>query len=328
MPRKPSKRKSGRKSRKPSASSTQWTKIFGAITILMVLVAAAGWITDRMLRRPVPAAAVKTPRVAKLPAATESAAATKPPRYEIYPREKPAAVPPAAPLTPSVRQKELPRVALIIDDVGYNRKVARRLLDLDAPVTLSIFPFSPHGRAIARKAAARGVEVLLHLPMEPLEYPRVNPGPGVLLSSMSTEELIDQLDRDLDDLPGVIGVNNHMGSRMTADRGRMNQILAHIHGRNLFFIDSRTTHHSVGRDAARALHIPFAERQVFLDHTREAATIRSEIQRLIAVAQRQGSAVGIGHPYTITVEVLEDELARIKKHVRLVPASQVVGQIG
>lgn len=152
--------------------------------------------------------------------------------FEIFPpSEKPQPLPPP----PSVPSKDgLPRVALIIDDVGYNKRIAEGFLKLDAVLTFAIFPHSPHRNAIARMAVADGTEIMLHLPMEPMGYPKYDPGPGVLLSTMNTKELLAQLNANLESVPGIKGVNNHMGSKLTTDAKRMAEILRALKKRKLF----------------------------------------------------------------------------------------------
>ena len=169
---------------------------------------------------------------------------------------------------------------------------------------------------------------MLHLPMEPMEYPRVDPGPGALLTSMSPDELIAQLTKNLDTLPSARGVNNHMGSKMTTMSNQMYQIFSILKKRNLFFIDSRTTAESLSRPSARLLKIPFAQRDIFLDHVQNADFIRKQLKKLVRIAIRHGTAIGIGHPHPITIDVLQEELPKLKNKVELVPASAVVHVIG
>lgn len=244
------------------------------------------------------------------------------PSFEIFPAapEPPAPPPPVLPEAPA----KLPRVSIIIDDLGYEMDVAEKFLSLDGPLTYSILPWSPFQREIADAAHRKGCAVMLHLPMEPRQYPRVDPGPGALLSDMSPDERIRVLKADLDAIPHVKGVNNHMGSRMTADSAHMNQVFSVIRKRGLFYIDSRTTAESRCRSSARLFRVPFAERDIFLDHVPEPGFIRKQLERLVAIAGKTGTAVGIGHPYPATYEVLAAELPKLKKRVRLVPASEVV----
>ena len=215
-------------------------------------------------------------------------------------------------------------MAIIIDDMGYDRALADRFINLKIPLTFSILPHSPRGRDIARTARQKGLEIMLHLPMEPDEYPAVNPGDGVLLTSMGPDALIARMENNLNDIPHVAGVNNHMGSKMTRDSTRMYQVFSVIKKRGLFFVDSRTTPGSQCRPAARLLQVPFAERDVFLDNNPDVAAIAAQIDRLIAVARRNGKAVAIGHAHGSTCTALEKHLAVLTRQVELVPASHLV----
>jgi len=165
---------------------------------------------------------------------------------------------------------------------------------------------------------------MLHQPMEPDELSRVNPGPGVLLTSMSPDDIIRQLNANLDEIPDIKGVNNHMGSKMTANAPQMRQIFSVLKKRDLFFVDSRTTSKSVCRLSAGLLQVPFAERDVFLDHRHDAAFIRKQIKTLIRIAKKDGHAIGIAHPHATTCTVLNDSMGELKKQVDIVPVSQVV----
>ncbi|MFP4445666.1 MAG: divergent polysaccharide deacetylase family protein [Desulfosudaceae bacterium] len=217
-----------------------------------------------------------------------------------------------------------PRIAIIIDDLGYDRHIARQFLELDAPLTFAILPFSPQNKRIAAAAHGRGREIMLHLPMEPLEYPHINPGAGVLLTSMSPDQLIGQLKKNLADVPHIAGVNNHMGSRLTADSSRLYQIFSILKKEHLFFIDSQTTGSSLCRSAARLLQVPFARRDVFLDNSLSETYIRRQVNILLRTAEHRGCAIGIGHPHEETCRVLQEMLPRINQRARLVPASQLV----
>lgn len=270
---------------------------------------------------------------------TEKPAATKPPVYEVFP-EKPstpktpaaesdalqAALPPSPPEPPPL--KKPPRVAIIIDDLGYDRQLAEKLIDLNAPFTVAILPHSPHQEATARLAHDRGLEVMLHLPMEPVEYPEINPGPGALLASMGPDELLRVLEENLKAVPHIKGVNNHMGSRLTANSEQMYQVFSALKRHGLYFVDSRTTDESVCRPSARLFQIPFTQRDVFLDNSQDPASIRKQIRELVRIAQRKGEAVGIAHPHPATYTVLKEELPALRQQVEIVPASRLVRVIG
>ena len=248
-----------------------------------------------------------------------------PPAFEVFPAPAPVLPPPSACLPdPDIR----PRIALIIDDIGYNRAVAERFVMLHPAITLSVLPRSPHGAAIARSARSRGREIMLHLPMEPLEYPAIDPGPGALTAAMTPAEIRRTLIDHLDAVPFVTGVNNHMGSRLTTLSAPMYEILAVLKSRHLFFIDSRTTESSLAGRTARLLQVPFARRDVFLDHDPVPSAIRTQIRLLIRIARLHGEAVGIGHPHKTTLEVLTAELSVITEAADLVTASRLVHTSG
>jgi polysaccharide deacetylase 2 family uncharacterized protein YibQ len=156
----------------------------------------------------------------------------------------------------------------------------------------------------------------------------VDPGPGALLTSMMPDQLIHQLNKNLNALPDVKGVNNHMGSKLTAESSQMYQIFSILKKKNLYFVDSRTSSQTLCKPSARLFQIQFAQRDIFLDHIQEAQFIRKQIQKLIRIALRNGYAVGIGHPHPVTYKVLHEMLPDLLKEVRLVPASKIVQRIG
>lgn len=266
----------------------------------------------------------------------EKPAAGKPPIYEVFP-EKPAApktraadsdtlhaaIPPA-PIEPPAPLKKRPRVAIIIDDLGYDRQIAEKFMDLNAPITLAVLPHSPHQETIAQMAHTRNIEVMLHLPMEPVEFPEINPGPGALLSSMAADELLAVLEKNLRSVPHIRGVNNHMGSRLTAQSEQMYQVFSTLKRHGMYFIDSRTTDESVCRPSARLFQVAFNQRDVFLDHIQSADFIRKQLRELVSIARRKGEAVGIGHPHPTTCLVLKEELPTLRRQVEIVPASYLV----
>ncbi len=311
------KRKIGRQNtpkRKPTKKSTQKTNLMRAVAglgVLIILIIIAGVLAHHLLLRKRPVEPVVKPR------------ATKIPRFEIYPEKE---VPPHKPIPKPVPgiPKELPKIAIIIDDIGYDKEIVEKFLGLDAIFTFSILPYSPFQKSIARSVHSKGFDVMLHLPMEPNEYPMVNPGPGALLTSMSPDQLINQLDRDLDSVPFVKGVNNHMGSKMTTVSTQLYQIFSVLKKRKLFFIDSRTTTETLCKPSAQLLQVPFAQKDVFLDHIQTPDFIRKQIHRLIHIANSHGEAIGIAHPHDVTYDVLRELLPELKKKAILVHASDVV----
>lgn len=218
---------------------------------------------------------------------------------------------------------DIPQIVIIIDDIGYDRQMAMELYALDPNITFSVLPFSPFGREISQQLHAKGAKLMLHLPMEPMEYPDVNPGPGALLASMDPDLLLDQLRKNLEDVPGIVGVNNHMGSKLTAQSDKMHQIFTVLKKQDLFFIDSRTAPQSQGESSARLFSLRFAQRDIFLDNVQDIGYITGQFQSLIRIALKHGTAIGIGHPYKTTLETLKIELPKIKGRVRVVPAENL-----
>ncbi len=217
----------------------------------------------------------------------------------------------------------VPRVAIIIDDMGYDIGLDRAFIRLEAPLSFAFLPMAPFTRKLALEARHMGRDVLVHLPLE-AENKSIDPGPGVLNVDMGFDSMLTRLRHDLDLVPGAVGVNNHMGSRFTADRQAMRIVLAEIKRRGLFFVDSRTTKYTIAYKSALALGIPSAERSVFLDHNTDPAAIKSELQRLTKLARLRGQAVAIGHPHTNTLRVLYQNLPRLCRDVKLVPVHELL----
>ncbi|GEM_PF-3581742 len=218
----------------------------------------------------------------------------------------------------------LPAISIIIDDIGYSREIGAQLLDLPRPVTLSILPHSPHGAALAQRAQRSGHEIMLHLPME--SSIGADSGPGTLASGMSGEQFERTLLDNLRAIPGISGVNNHMGSLLTSRRDAMQQLMDGIaaHG-ELFFVDSRTAIGTVAEDTARRFGIPSTRRDVFLDNLQEVAAIDRQFDKLLERARRNGYALAIGHPYPETLAVLQRRLPQLRG-IRLIRVDQQIAE--
>lgn len=339
--KRPVRKKNSRKKKKTPFYANNFFKTIYGLVLLLTIVISTGVIARYLITEPPqpqkktaavkkakpipPPTAQKTPPPKPVPPKkAPTVKSDKPPVYEIYPaKDSPPMDGPHK--NPALKKTGgLPAVAIIIDDLGYDPKKAARFISLAPALTFSILPATPYFKTCVRKARDREREVILHLPMEPKEYPIVDPGPGALLSSMTPDQMLGQLTRHIDALGYVKGVNNHMGSRLTADADRMNQIFTVLKKRHLYFIDSRTSSSSQAYSAARKFKVPFAQRDVFLDHVQEDQFIKDQLQLLIRVARRDGSAIGIGHPYKITYDVLKKELPDLQRHVRIVPASHLV----
>jgi hypothetical protein len=312
-----------RRSRKNKLFKSSLLKAVAGLAVLGLLVVIIGWLAHFLIPPPDPSAPPVIPKT--IPPIKEMIA--KIPRFEVFPeKEIPPEKPPLVPPVPTPPQ--LPKVAIIIDDLGYDSRIAKQFSEIDAVVTFAILPQSPFQQKIANLADGRGFDTMLHLPMEPVEYPAVNPGPGTLLTSMTPDQLIQQLEKNLDAVPSIKGVNNHMGSKMTAASSQMYQIFSVLKQRNLFFIDSRTTIDTLCKPSARLFQIPFAQRDVFLDHHLHHDFIRNQLKELVRIARRNGQAVGIGHAHALTYQVLREMLPELQKEVQLVPASEIVHPVG
>ncbi|MBF0303079.1 MAG: divergent polysaccharide deacetylase family protein [Desulfamplus sp.] len=217
----------------------------------------------------------------------------------------------------------LPKIAIIIDDIGFDITMADAISHIDKNLTISIIPGSPSGRQIAKKLHAKGVEIILHQPMEPLQYPSIDPGYGAILSSMTSDDILKVLNKNLDLIPQASGMNNHMGSKLTPLSQPMQQIFTVLKKRELFFIDSLTSKHSTGRREAALIHLPFASRDVFLDNCKDKKYIKKQLEELLIIAKQRGRAIAIGHPYSETYLVLKEEMPVLQKSVSIVPVSQL-----
>jgi len=204
--------------------------------------------------------------------------------------------------------QEKPRLAVIIDDLGYDLAAGERVVNLPGPVACAILPMTPRGKWLADKAEANGKDVLLHLPLQ-AEESEGPAEPGDLLLDMSRSQFARVFAEDLAAVPHAIGVNSHRGSMLTRHPGHMRWLMEELTARgDLFFVDSYTTPSSVALQLAREAGIPATRRDVFLDPDRSPDTLVREFARLKKLAAQNGFAVGIGHPYPATLDFLEKEL--------------------
>jgi len=200
------------------------------------------------------------------------------------------------------------RIAIIIDDLGYQLEAGRRAIELPGPVGYAVLPGTPRGRLLAETAHNRGKEVLLHLPLQAVGQSGPDE-PGSITLDMSREAFRSTFAAALDSVPFAIGVNSHRGSLLTRHPGHMRWLMEEIGDRqDLFFIDSYTTHESVALQVANEMQVVAIKRDVFLDNENTPAAIAREFERLKLLAREHGSAVAIGHPYPVTLEFLEREL--------------------
>lgn len=220
--------------------------------------------------------------------------------------------------------RDLPKIAIVIDDIGNDYRLASSIMDIGLPFTLSVLPSSTYAKRIAEKAGEKGFEVILHLPMEPKNYPSVNPGPDALLTKMDEIEIRALVDKNLKKVPGVSGVNNHMGSYFSEKEDKMKYVLIELKKRGLFYLDSRTSSKSVGFRLAGETGVPAAEKNVFLDTDNSKKAIKYQVERLLGIARYSGEAIGIGHPYEMTLDVLKDYADIFETEFKVVPVSELV----
>ncbi|HVT18809.1 MAG TPA: divergent polysaccharide deacetylase family protein [Thermoanaerobaculia bacterium] len=222
-------------------------------------------------------------------------------------RHGPALSPPRAGDEAVIPGREA-RVALVIDDLGRSLGDLDTLKRLGIPLTYAVLPFESQTSEVVAALRRRGEEILCHLPMEPASGG--NPGPGALRLGMTREQLHDSTLAAIAAVPGAVGVNNHMGSSLSADAGSMATILGALRARGLYFLDSRTSSRSVGYRLATALGIPAAERQVFLDDDQRPEAISAQFHHLLDLARDRGEAIAIGHPHSATLAALAGEVPR------------------
>ncbi|WP_305046713.1 divergent polysaccharide deacetylase family protein [Geoalkalibacter sp.] len=251
------------------------------------------------------------PIIAMPPAPVEEPPAAPQPAPEDAP-EPPAPAAPVPPASPEPLIAAPPgtfRVAIIVDDLGQDLQAARTLLGLDLDLTFAVLPNLAHSARTAELAHRAGREVIVHIPMEPVDFPRKNPGANALMDDLAEDEIRRRLQSHLAQVPHAVGGNNHMGSRFTRNRDGMQVVMEELAERGLFFVDSLTSGSSVAAATAEQFGVPRAVRDLFLDNEQDVGKIRHELQRLIRLAQKNGSAVAICHPYPQTLEALRLEKA-------------------
>ena len=204
-----------------------------------------------------------------------------------------------------------PKVAIIIDDLGNSLESASLFIGFPYPLTLSVLPKTPHAAKIGSAAVLEGKGVMLHLPME-AETGNDKLGEGAIFTTMNDEDIGRQVEDDLLFLPMARGVNNHMGSKASGDMRVIKAVLNVIQKRGLFIVDSLTSSASVLYTTAKSMHIPSAKRDVFLDNERDISYIKGQIKHLLAMAKKDGIAIGIGHPYLETAQALKESIEEFK----------------
>jgi hypothetical protein len=293
-----------------------------SLIVLILLAAIAGWwllrpkphhVIHYVFHTLAPSAEPATP--VATPVATPLATAT------------PTAVPTTSPTSTPAANLHGPQLALIVDDCGQWIATERGFVALEIPLTLSVLPDVPYTSVIATEASNAGKGVMLHLPMETLSG--LNPGPGKVTTEMSDAQIVAQVQIDLAEVPLARGVNNHEGSKASADARVMRAVIGVLAQHNLFFIDSLTNAASVGEATARSMGVPTAGRDVFLDNRADVAYTEAQLSQAAAIAQRTGSAIAIGHPRPTTLEAVREMIPRLQAlGIRFVLAQDLAGKNG
>jgi uncharacterized protein len=293
-----------------------------SLIALILFAAIAGW----WLMRPKPHPVIHYVFHTLAPSAEPSAPAATPVATPAA-TPLPSAAPAASPTSTPAANAQGPQLALIVDDCGQWIATERGFVALEIPLTLSVLPDVPYTNVIAREASDAGKGVMLHLPMETLSG--LNPGPGEVTTEMSDAQIVTQVQSDLAEVPLARGVNNHEGSKASADARVMRAVIGVLAQHGLFFIDSLTNSASVGEATARTMGVPTAARDVFLDNRADVAYSEAQLSAAAAIAQRTGSAIAIGHPRPTTLAAVRAMIPRLQAlGIRFVLAQDLVGKNG
>lgn len=219
------------------------------------------------------------------------------------------------------------RVALVIDDLGENYQSFRELQELGVPLTYALLPFRTHTAKIANEIHIhKSGDIILHVPLEPWNSENHAINHGTLLTSMTREELLEQLEKNIKAVPYVTGVSSHMGSKFTEDHDKMELMLGVLKERGLFFLDSRTSKKSVGCILAKKMEVKTARRDLFIDNNHDQESVANQLQKIPPLAKKKGGRlVVIGHPYPSTISALKQHLPLLREQgVTIVPLSELV----
>jgi len=284
-----------------------WKALAGLIVLLLIAVVGL----DQWQARRGEASLFGRGLIGSPPPRPAAPSASPLPRASLALEPAPAPPPPGA-----------PRIAVIVDDLGGRRDVFDVLREIRRPLTVAVLPGLPLSTSIARDAFRAGMEVLLDVPMEPYRYPELDPGPGVLLASMSPGEIQRAVATQLETVAPAVGVMNRMGSRLTEDRTRMRAMLEVLAARRLFLVDAYTSSQSLAFDEAHGAGVRAARRQVLVDHARGEAGDRVRWGEVAGWAERRGEVIVVAHGHPLTVRLLKEYVPRWEaRGLRLVPVS-------
>ncbi len=217
------------------------------------------------------------------------------------------------------------RLAIVIDDVGYRISEENQILQMPVAVSIAILPNSPHGKKMAEKAHKQGREILIHLPMTPLSKQPLEK--NTLHPAMSKEEIARIIQDAIQKVPYALGMNNHMGSAMTSNLSGMEKVMQVLSDHHLYFLDSVTIGNTQVTKAAMGTSVPVLRRNVFLDNIQTEAETLHQLNRAIALARKQGSAIAIGHPHPTTLRALQQALAILPRDIELVAPGMLLSLV-
>jgi hypothetical protein len=217
-----------------------------------------------------------------------------------------------------------PKVAIVLDDFGYTKKNLAALKAAGIPITMAILPNTPYSKAAVDFASANGMEVILHLPMEP-KNAKEKLEKDTVKVAMKASEIREIIGRDLDTMPSAKGISNHMGSKATADGTVMRVLFEDLGKRKMYFLDSMTTDEPVSKKVAEELGVPMARRDIFIDHINDETYVKNQMEKIMKMAMGGDDVVAIGHDRSITVKVLQEYAPRMKKSgIRFVLLSEMI----
>jgi uncharacterized protein len=196
-----------------------------------------------------------------------------------------------------------PKIALIIDDIGFSRSRLEMFLEIETVITFAVLPRLPLSLTLAEEIHSLGYEIMLHQPMEPTDT-SIDPGPGAVYVGDDDYKIGKVIEENISEIPFATGINNHMGSRFTECQREMTDVIRAIKDKGLFFVDSLTTNHSTGYATARSLNVAAARRNTFLDNSLDVSVIMAQLDKLKTRALKTGYAIGIGHPFPETAEAI------------------------
>lgn len=283
------------------------------ITLLVVVVLIAlAFLLLETLKRSAPVKPTEQPTVQSVPVERHKMPA-RTAEPTVVQKPYTTAIMPLPPKRPRKREAGPGTVAIIIDDMGSSVQEVNELMAIKLPLTFSIIPGLAKGKEVAQAAHANGYLVMIHIPMEPQGYPQQRMEKNGLLLSQSDAEIQRRLSSFMQAVPFAAGANNHMGSRFTEDKAKMGTVLGILKGKGLFYIDSKTTPHSVGYALSREMGIETASRNVFIDNVQNVDAIKAQLEQLADSARRKGTAIGICHPHKTTITALTALLPELHK---------------